>query len=226
MPLGEINIQPAQGGDVCPVRRSVRDFMNSASAPPSPQISPAEHPALVAAIAQKRDRAAFAVLFDFYAPRITSYYLRLRVERASAEEMTQDVMVTLWHKANLFDPSRSSLATWLYRIARNRRIDLMRRSRVDYVDPSGFGLDILDESVVEADTMLVTQQRDESLRSALASLPAEQMQLVQLSFFDSLTHAEIAQKTGLPLGTIKSRIRLAFTRLRRTLESSGIISPL
>jgi RNA polymerase sigma factor (sigma-70 family) len=182
-----------------------------------------EHAALVAAVASLRDREAFTRLFDYFGPRINAYLMRLGCDRALAEEVAQDVMVSLWRKAHLFEPEKSSLATWLYRIARNRRIDLLRRDRVDYVDPDSFALDIPDETSVNADQMLDAQSRDDVLRTAMQGLPAEQLTLVRLAFFESLSHSEIAEKTGLPLGTVKSRIRLAFTRLRRALEANGVV---
>lgn len=182
-----------------------------------------EHATLVATVAATRDRDAFTRLFDFYGPRINAYVLRLGCDRALAEEITQDVMVALWRKAHLFEPAKSSLATWLFRIARNRRIDLVRRDRVDYVDPDDFMLDVPDESNRDAEGRLDAQRRDDVLRAAMAALPAEQLTLVRFAFFESLSHSEIAEKTGLPLGTVKSRIRLAFTRLRRALESNGVV---
>ncbi|MDB5649167.1 MAG: polymerase sigma factor RpoE [Hyphomicrobiales bacterium] len=182
-----------------------------------------KHAALVAAVAEKRDREAFTRLFDYYGPRLNAYLLRLGSDRAAAEEVTQDVMVSLWRKAHLFEPAKSSLATWLYRIARNRRIDVLRRDRVDFVDPDDFALDVPDESVVDAERMIDQQARDEVLRLALASLPEEQLALVRRAFFDSLSHSEISERTGIPLGTVKSRIRLAFTRLRRALEAGGVV---
>ena len=181
-----------------------------------------EHAALVASVAQRRDRDAFAVLFDYYSPRLNAYLLRLGADRTSAEEITQEVMVTLWHKADLFDSSKSSLGTWLYRVARNRRIDIARRDRVDYVDPSEYALDIPDEQIPDADGQIDAQTREDVLRTAMADLPEEQRVLVRLAFFESLSHSEIAARTGLPLGTVKSRIRLAFSRLRRTLEAGGV----
>lgn len=182
-----------------------------------------EHAALVAAVAEKRDREAFTQLFDYFGPRINAYLMRLGCERSAAEEITQDVMVSLWRKAHLFEPSKSSLATWLYRIARNRRIDLLRRDRVDFVDPDDFALDIPDESTIDAERLIDAQSRDEVLRGAMTGLPEEQLVLVRLAFFESLSHSEIAERTGLPLGTVKSRIRLAFTRLRRALEAGGVV---
>ena len=181
-----------------------------------------QHAVLLAAVAERRDRQAFAELFDYYGPRINGYLQRLGADRTSAEEMTQDVMVTLWRKAELFDPTKSSVATWLYRIARNRRIDAARRDRVDYVDPSDYLFDIPDESNADADSLLDAQSREDVLRKQLATLPEEQLQLVKLAFFEGLSHSEIAERTGLPLGTVKSRIRLAFTRLRRGLETDGV----
>jgi RNA polymerase sigma factor (sigma-70 family) len=181
-----------------------------------------QHAALLAAVAERRDRQAFADLFDFYAPRVSGYLQRLGADRSSAEEMTQDVMVTLWRKAELFDANKSSVATWLFRIARNRRIDAGRRNRIDFVDPSDYLFDIADESNADADELIDGQFREEVLRRQMAGLPAEQLELVRLAFFDGLSHSEIAERTGLPLGTVKSRIRLAFTRLRRGLETGGV----
>ena len=182
-----------------------------------------DHAALVAAVAERRDREAFTVLFDFYAPRLNAFYIRRGADRGSAEEMTQDVMITLWRKAELFDPARSSLATWLYRIARNRRIDLMRRDRLDTVDPGDFLFDIPDESNPDAGRMIDAQMREETLRSAMNGLPAEALELVRMAFFEGLSHSEIAEKAGLPLGTVKSRIRLSISKLRRALEAAGVV---
>lgn len=180
-----------------------------------------EHAALVAAVAQSRDRDAFARLFDHFAPRLTAYLLRQGADTALAEEIVQDAMVTLWRKAALFDPSKSSLTTWLYRIARNRRIDLMRRDRSTPVEPENPIFDVADTTDLEGE--LDATQREAAVRIAMESLPEEQRVLVVLAFFDGLSHSEIAERTGLPLGTVKSRIRLAFTRLRRTLEAGGVV---
>jgi RNA polymerase sigma factor (sigma-70 family) len=185
-------------------------------------VSHAEWAALVAAVADRRDRDAFARLFDHFVPRIEAYLSRLGADPATAEEISQDVMLTLWRKADLFDHTKSSVTTWLYRIARNRRIDAARRDRLDYLDP----MDVALEGVADGappDAVMDTQQREEVLRAAVKELPEEQLSLVRLAFFDSLSHSAIAERTGLPLGTVKSRIRLAFARLRRTLESQGVV---
>jgi RNA polymerase sigma-70 factor (ECF subfamily) len=181
-----------------------------------------EHAALMASVTERRDRGAFATLFDYYSPRLHAYLIRLGADGATAEEITQEVMATLWRKADLFDSTKSSLGTWLYRVARNRRIDLARRDRVDYVDPSEYAHDIPDDQIPDADGQIDAQTREDVLRTAMADLPEEQRALVRLAFFDNLSHSEIAARTGLPLGTVKSRIRLAFSRLRRVLEAGGV----
>ena len=172
--------------------------------------------ALVLAVARDRDRDAFTRLFDHFAPRLHAYLLRLGSDSGSAEEILQDVMSTLWNKAHLFDPSKSSLATWLYRIARNRRIDTLRRDRLDYFDP----MDAPDVASDEegADRRLDMSQREDRIRESLETLPPDQLVLIRMAFFDDLSHSEIAEKTGLPLGTVKSRLRLAMKRLRQLLD--------
>jgi RNA polymerase sigma-70 factor (ECF subfamily) len=176
--------------------------------------------AMVAAVAERRDRAAFTRLFDHYAPRLYAYLLRIGAEPALAEEVAQDALTTLWRKAGLFDPQRSSVGTWLYRIARNRRIDLSRRQRAGVLDGEPIVLELSDHP--DLDGAIDGRHREEAIQVALRTLPAEQLALVRLSFFDGLSHAEISDRTGLPLGTVKSRIRLAFGRLRRTLEARGV----
>jgi RNA polymerase sigma-70 factor (ECF subfamily) len=182
--------------------------------------SPEDHAAMVAAVAERRDRTAFARLFDYYAPRVHAYLLRLRLDPVVADELTQEVMTTLWQKAALFDRSKSSVATWLFRIARNRRIDAHRRVR-DEPPIDGAILDIPDPEQMP-DDRVDAAQRDRMVRSALDLLPVEQLELVRLAFFDGHSHSEIAELTGLPLGTVKSRLRLAFSRLRRALDDEGI----
>lgn len=171
---------------------------------------------LAKAVAEKRDRRAFEELFDHFAPRLKSYLLRLNLEASQAEELTQDVMIVLWHKAALFDPEKSSLATWLFRVARNRRIDALRRDRSSLIDPDD---PFLRPPAPDApDDALDASTRDARVRAALALLPAEQVKLLRMAFFLGLSHSQIAAETGLPLGTVKSRIRLAFGRLRTALE--------
>ena len=184
------------------------------------------HAGWIAAVANSRVEGAFASLFDFYAPRLEAWLMRAGVDAGAAEEICQDVMTTLWRKAHLYDAAKSTPATWLYRIARNRRIDLARRNRVVVLEPDDSAFDIPDENVADPDASVDAHDRDVVLREAMTQLPEEQLALVRLAFFESLSHSAIAERTGLPLGTVKSRIRLAFSRLRRALESAGVKSVL
>lgn len=175
---------------------------------------------LVARVASLRDQAAFARLFDHFAPRITGYLLRIGTDNGTAEEITQEVMVTLWRKAELFDRAKSSVGTWLFRIARNRRIDLIRRNReadLDANDPM-----LIPEEERAPDESLDARRFEAIVAEVIAGLPSEQLDLVKLAFFEGMSHSQIADATGLPLGTVKSRIRLAFARLKKALEERGI----
>ncbi|MEP2981577.1 MAG: sigma-70 family RNA polymerase sigma factor [Lentilitoribacter sp.] len=173
------------------------------------------------AVAVNRDQKAFAELFDYFSPRIKSYFIQLGAVPEHAEDMSQDVMSALWHKAHLFDPSKSSLSTWLFRVARNRRIDLLRRDRsalIDVNDPI-----FVPPEPISPDDYVEEEERDEHVRRALSLLQDKHADIIRMSFFLGLSHSQIAEKSGLPLGTVKSRIRVAFQKLRETLE--GEIGP-
>ncbi len=169
---------------------------------------------LARAVAEERDQAAFGVLFHYFGPRLKSWLVNQRMAHDEAEELVQEVMTILWHRASLYDARKSSLSTWLFRIARNRRLDAQRRARGkrDLGDTHWLVMD-----VEAADVLFDGEERDARVRRALSQIPDEQMVLVKAAFFLGQTHAEIARTTGLPLGTVKSRIRLAFQRLRRAL---------
>jgi RNA polymerase sigma-70 factor (ECF subfamily) len=175
---------------------------------------------LVAAVAESRDRSAFVRLFDHFAPRIKSYLMRLGSDPATAEEIAQDAMITLWRKAELFDRTKSSVGTWLFRIARNRKIDLLRRDRTSALDADDPML--LPAGAPEPGAATDAVRLEGLVRRAFDMLPPDQRRLVDLAFFEGRSHSEIAAQTGIPLGTVKSRIRLAFSRLRKTLEAEGI----
>jgi RNA polymerase sigma-70 factor (ECF subfamily) len=184
-------------------------------------ISPGDLAGLVERVARHRDREAFTRLFDHFAPRINGYLQRTGSEAGMAEDIAQDTMAVLWHKAHLFDPAKSSLATWLFRIARNRRIDLRRRDRSHRIDANDPYL--LPEAEEAPDVGLDGRRRDERVRAAMTGLSPEQLELLQLAFFIGLTHTQISERTGLPLGTVKSRIRLAFGKLRAILDADPMV---
>lgn len=167
---------------------------------------------LMLAVRDGRDRAAFGRLFRHFAPRVKAFLMRTGTPEAQAEDCAQDVMATLWQKAHLYDPERASVATWVFTIARNRRIDLIRRARPEPEDlPWG------PEPERDQADALALQQDSARLAEALRDLPAPQRDLIERAFFGEASHSDIAADTGLPLGTIKSRIRLALDRLRRRL---------
>ena len=163
---------------------------------------------------RSQDREAFTELFQHYAPRVKAFLIKSGSDAGMAEECAQDVMATLWHKAHLFDPSRASVSTWVFTIARNRRIDLLRKQRRPEPDELTWG----PEPEPDAADVIELQQESEKLAEALAQLPEKQKDLIQKAYFGDLTHSEIAAETGLLLGTIKSRIRLALDRLRHAMK--------
>lgn len=171
----------------------------------------------MARIACDRSRKDFSELFIYYAPRVKSFMLRLGAGESEAEELAQEVMVTVWQKAALYDRDQASVSTWIFRIARNRRIDAQRRRRPELTgdDP------MLQPPVIETPDDTVSRgQMDKAVREQLAGLPSDQLILVQAAFYDGLSHSEIAKAFDLPLGTVKSRIRLAFQRLRGELAAT------
>jgi RNA polymerase sigma-70 factor (ECF subfamily) len=167
---------------------------------------------LLVAVAELQDRDAFAELFAYYAPRVKSYLLRLGADSALAEEIAQDVMVTVWRKAGLFDRAQASVSTWIFRIARNRRIDLFRRSKRPELDPEEEM--ILPSGVEAPDARIEAMETEARVRAAMKDLPEEQVLLLKLAFYEGLSHSEIATRLGAPLGTVKSRIRLAFAKMK------------
>lgn len=171
---------------------------------------------LVQSVAERRDRTAFAALFAYYAPRIHTYLRGLGAGDEVADELCQDVMLTVWNKAHTFDRGRSAVSTWLYRVARNRHIDHLRREGrppANLSDPA-----LMPEAPVPSDDAAAARASERRLRQALRGLPRTQADLLRLAFYDGKSHREIAQFLDLPLGTVKSRIRLAFGRLRGALE--------
>lgn len=170
--------------------------------------------ALLIRVRDHEDKAAFAILFRHFGPRIKAFLRKSGASDALAEECAQDVMATLWHKAHLFDPSRASVSTWVFTIARNRRIDALRKARRPEPEDLPWG----PEAEPEQSEALELRQETARLGLALAQLPEKQRALIERAYFGDLSHTEIAAETGLPLGTIKSRIRLALERLRHQMS--------
>ncbi len=191
-------------------------------APPSDAAEPSKDALAdaIEAIAARADRGAFAVVFRYFAPRVKGYVLKLGASQAEAEEVTQDAMLSVWRKAAQFDRKQASASTWVFTIARNRRIDIIRRERRPAFDPNDPFF--VPEGNDAADAPLNASYRQDRIAEALKALPPEQYALVQEAFFKAKTHAEIAEESKLPLGTVKSRLRLAFGRLRSSLAKASI----
>lgn len=170
--------------------------------------------ALMERIGGAQDRAAFAEVFRHYAPRVKAFLARSGAGDTLAEECAQEVMATVWLKAHMFDPTRASVATWIFTIARNRKIDALRKQRRPEPEDLPWG----PEAEPEPTEALALQQESAILGKALQELPAPQRELIERAYFGDLTHGELARETGLPLGTIKSRIRLGLERLRHALD--------
>jgi RNA polymerase sigma-70 factor (ECF subfamily) len=176
-----------------------------------PDVDPAAR--LLRAVAEQADRASFAELFGLIAPRIKAYLMRLGLPAARAEELAQETMIAVWRRAASFDPAGGTVSAWIFTIARNLRIDDARRDRraLPKPDPSD------DPRPPAADDALDQAARAVRVRDALTHLSAEQAEVVRLAFFDDRPHADIERALGIPLGTVKSRLRLAMARLRALL---------
>lgn len=170
------------------------------------------------AIKHDRDRAAFAQVFDFYAPRLKGFVMRTGVSSAQAEDIVQEVLLTVWRKADQFDPHRAQVSSWIYQIARNRQIDVLRKE--NRIMPEELSDELKDGGTSEEDAsqILAMDQEAETLRMALAQLKPGQREMVEKAYLGELSHSEIQAETGLPLGTIKSRIRLGLEKLRHELK--------
>ncbi|MBM3342011.1 MAG: sigma-70 family RNA polymerase sigma factor [Betaproteobacteria bacterium] len=173
------------------------------------------------AVACHGDKQAFAALFKYFAPRIKGFLMRSGSDAALAEELAQETMVAVWRKAASFNAEHAGVSTWIFTIARNLRISHFRRLPAsNSLDEPGMWS--ADEQAADApdapDERMFIEQREHSVRQALAALPSAQAQILRLSFFDGQAHPKIAQELGIPLGTVKSRIRLAVNQLRRALD--------
>ena len=174
---------------------------------------------LMRLVALRQDKAAFSELFDLLAPKVKSRLLRLGVSAAESEDVVQDVMISLWTKAGLYDVAKGSVMAWVFVIARNARIDRLRRTKphmtvelleYDDTDPTA---NAEEQSISNADAKAISK--------GVAGLAPEQRDVINLVFGQELTQAEVATKLNLPLGTVKSRMRLAYGHLRKVMEKTA-----
>lgn len=180
-------------------------------------LSADEAAGLIEAIATRQDRAAFAALFRHYAPRVKAFLMRGGADAEAAQEVAQEAMILVWRKAASFDRGRASAATWIYAIARNKRIDLLRRAGRPQIETEDW-LTVFAPEGDDADKSVLAGQTYSRVKELMDGLPAEQLVVIRKAFFEDKTHTVIAEELKLPLGTVKSRIRLALGRLREALE--------
>jgi RNA polymerase sigma-70 factor (ECF subfamily) len=174
---------------------------------------------LLVAVGAQQDRAAFAELFRHFAPRLKSYLMRLGGDASAAEEAMQETMVRVWRRADQYDPEKANPSTWIFTIARNVRIDIFRRERRPELDPDDPAL--VPEPEAAPDEALAREQSVARVAEAMKTLSDAERSVLRLSFFDGLSHSQIAKQLGLPLGTVKSRLRLSFGKLREALPEYG-----
>ena len=167
-------------------------------------------------IGKNQDKLAFNSIFKYFAPRLISFLVKAGSTDTQAEEVIQEVMIAVWTKSSTYDSNKSSVSTWIYTIARNKRIDKIRKEKRHYLSESDEGLEIPVDSTQEKE--IFTAQVSNSLKKYMSNLPEEQSKLLKLSYFYNKTHADISAELKIPLGTVKSRIRLALTKMRHLVE--------
>lgn len=171
---------------------------------------------LLRMIASDKDRDAFTRLFGSLAPRVKSYMMKLGADPDTADEIAQETFVIVWRKAALFDARKSSAITWIFTIARNLRVDRLRKDNRPALDPN-------EPLLVPEDPPSALHQLEQAtiidqVTKSIAALPSDQREAVHLSFIKGLSHKEISETLDVPLGTVKSRLRLSFEKLRLSLE--------
>jgi RNA polymerase sigma-70 factor (ECF subfamily) len=171
---------------------------------------------LLQRVAANGDVEAFKALFETYAPRVKSYMLRQGADAATAEELAQETLLAVWRKAGLYSDEKGSATTWIFTIARNLRIDRLRKEVAWQPLPEDNDEQPSPDPLPDAE--LSERERGERVRAMLSELPEDQSAVVQLAFVEGLSHSEIAKKLDLPLGTVKSRMRLAYQKIRDALE--------
>jgi RNA polymerase sigma-70 factor (ECF subfamily) len=171
---------------------------------------------LIDLIARSQDKTAFTTLFDAYAPRVKYFLIRNGASSASAEELAQEALLTVWRKAHYFSADRGTASSWIFTIARNLRIDETRRDKRAQLYAMVGEFDDIDAD--RPDELVSATEHAKRVRSAMTQLPDDQLEVVKWSFVEGAAHSEIAERLGLPLGTVKSRLRLAMRRMRKSLE--------
>ena len=178
----------------------------------------------LAKVAESQDISSFKKIFDYFSPRLKSFLMRSGADDAIAEEIIQETMTIIWTKADYYDPKVASPSTWIYTIARNKKIDILRKSRKAILEDIDTA--ILPPVESKADENIEHDQKFEMIAQYLDDLPEDQLNLLKMNFFEEKSHGEISEITKIPLGTVKSRIRLALEKIRGKLEQDGTMANL
>jgi RNA polymerase sigma-70 factor (ECF subfamily) len=175
-------------------------------------------------VAESQDIGSFKKIFDYFSPRLKSFLMRSGADEAIAEEIIQETMTIIWTKADYYDPKMASPSTWIYTIARNKKIDILRKSRKAILEDIDTA--VLPPVESKADENIEHDQKFEMITQYLDDLPEDQLNLLKMNFFEEKSHGEISEITKIPLGTVKSRIRLALEKIRGKLEKDGTMANL
>ena len=179
------------------------------------EVPPDEAAHLILSIAREHNRESFAKLFVRYAPKVKGFLVKLGTPTPLADELAQETLLAVWRKATSFDPAQARASTWIYTIARNLRTDMLRGTTLRQL-PDGLATE--DFTVASPVEEYICVERVREVSRAMSTLSVEQAEVIRLSFFEEMPHPEIAVLLDIPLGTVKSRIRLAFNRLRASLR--------
>jgi RNA polymerase sigma factor (sigma-70 family) len=206
---------PIQAGIVLPPEGKSRPSIGNANKGQQAKVEWAD---LIGRVASHGDREAFKSLFEHFAPRIKGFMLKAGCSADEAEETAQNTLIAVWRKASQFDPSTTGAAAWIFTIARNLRIDSLRRAA--RAGRFGDDAELADtpDPTEPADVVISRVEDASRVKAAVARLSADQSKVIRLSFIEERPHPEIASLLGIPLGTVKSRIRLAMNRLRDLLD--------
>ncbi len=170
---------------------------------------------LMKRIQKDRDEMAFSLIFDFFAPKVNAYFIQNRIKFESSEELTQEVLSTVWVKSNLYDSTKSALSTWIFTIARNKKIDFLRKnSKINFKEEDireflyqDREIDLIEENEAKKQIERINNELDE-----------QQKIMIKMNFFENKSHKKIADELEIPLGTVKSRIRHILTKMQEFLR--------
>jgi len=206
------------GVNVCVEKKSSTKIMTSTGEKTINGSGPRTSEELMSAIAVSQDRQAFILLYEDFAPRLKSFLIGKKLNEQQAEDLLQEVMLSVWTKAQSYDQNKAKVSTWIFTIARNKYIDRMRKQKYIEVDADDYLPDMVADD--QTDENVISIQNVSAVREALSELKPDLYNVISKSFLEEKSHSEIAAELNLPLGTVKSRIRLAFKKLHQKLHPS------